>query len=212
MKITIKFPEYSIFPKKILEYECTPKTKVKEFLLSLLDSVETTDYFDESYINTELLGHFGFINEDFGEQKAQLDYSLLEFLNNFNYDLNNVNMNYYEAYGIGAYVELKEIARIQINGSEKEHNNAHVHITRPEKRFPCFRIDLKTLTEMKNDNPTWETEFKHKERNEILSFLEHNKEKLMDYYNRTTKGEYITEDYTLYYKNKKYTISGNRTY
>jgi len=210
MKISIQFAENSSFPKKKIVYECTPKTKVKEFLLSLLDLL--TDYFDPSYIDKELLGHFSFFNKKYGEQKAQLEYPLIDFLSNFDYNFNDIHMEFFEAYGIGAYVELEELARIQINNSEKEHNNAHVHISRPKKRSPCFRIDLKTLTEMKNDNPTWETEFKNKERKEILSFLECNKEKFIDYYNRATKGEYITENYTLYYRNKKYSFGTNRTY
>lgn len=212
MKITIIFKKDSIFPEKNIVYNYTSNTKVKELLSFLLSLIESTDFLNESYLNAELLGHFSFTNNIYGEQKAQLDYPLSVFLKNFKYNINSVNMIYYDAYGIGAYTELEELARIQINNNEKKHNNAHVHITRPQKRFPSFRIDLKSMTEMKTDNPKWDKEFSLKERNEIKSFLEYNKEKLIDYYNRATKGEYITEDYILTYKNRKYKFYKSRTY
>jgi len=71
---------------------------------------------------------------------------------------------------------------------------------------------LKSFTQMKGDKENWQKEGRRKERRKILKFLEENQIKLINYYNRCRKGEYIIEDYTLVFNGKKYFFNTNRTY
>lgn len=192
-------------------FEFDENTKIMDLLLYLFDYIDNDSKFLYD-VQDDLIGHFSFVDNFGKEQKAQLEFSVQKFLNNFNYDINCVNMKYFCAFGIGGYYEFEDIAKIQINSSEPRHKNPHVHITRIGKHDNYFRIDLNTLTQMNGDKFNWNKEFNRKERELIIDFLIKNKEKLIDFYNRYTKGEYITEEYVLNYDGQKYFFSGNRTY
>jgi len=208
-KIIIEFDKECLVKENQICFKFNKKTKVRELLIYLIQFVvDAEDYENDN----NLIGHFSFENPKGEEQKAQLDYSLKKFLKNFKYNLKKVKMYYYQAFGIGAFCILDDIARIQVNADEPRHNNPHVHIFRINKYSEHYRIDLKSFTQMKGDKENWQNEFSRKERRKILKFLEENQIKLINYYNRCRKGEYIIEDYTLVFNGKKYFFNTNRTY
>lgn len=194
--------------KKVI-YFFNSKTKVREFLQYLVKYTELSDY---QINDNELIGCFDFIDINGEKQKAKLDFSLESFLKNFNYDPENIKMHFDCAFGIGNSFEFDEIAKIQINSNEPTHQNPHVHIYKIKKYYSYCRIDLKTFSQLKTDSLKFDDLFSKKERKKILDFLKENQEKLIDYYNHCTKGEYITENYILEYRGKEYVIKTMRAY
>lgn len=186
--------------KKKYEFccECNKDISVEDFLKEIKDKFFTDFNIDDS--PQALLGHFNFINDDV-KQKAKLDFNLLAFLNNFNYELDSIHMEF--LYGIGDGFDFKSIAWIYVNGGEP-HARPHVHIYSNKKTKSFVRIVLSSMTQMKGDSESFADLFKRKERNEIIKFLKENKEKLEELYIRTNKGEFITDSYTLTYDGKKY--------
>lgn len=193
----------------IIKYHISDNTIVKDLLIFLFNKY---NYYNDPITDNNLIGTFSFINKEYGEQKAILNYNLKSFLNNFNYDYQNVLMKLYLAYGIGGSFDFEEIAKISINSSEPNHGNPHVHIYRIGKIYPTYRIDLNTFTQLKGDKKDWKDEFNNKERKKIIDMLKLNQKSLIDFYNRCKKGEYIKENYTLIYDNKEYNIITNRSY
>lgn len=182
-------------------YNCDEQTLVEDMLEIIYNKY--FNYANEENVHDVLLPHFNFINGDI-KQKARLDFKLLEFLNNFNYDLNNhIHLEFLD--GIGGGFGFENIAEIRINGGEP-HASPHVHVYPGKKNGSFVRIVLSTMTQMKNDAEKFSDLFKLKERKEIIKFLMENKEKLEEIYIRTNKGEIITESYILTYNGEEYII------
>ncbi len=177
------------------KYSCDNNTLIKD----LYDSIHN-DLFKEDE-SDNLISLFAFEHNGV-EQKARLDFKLLKFLKNFNYDFKKIKLLY--VYGIGAGCDFDDIAIIRVNNGEP-HNRPHVHIYSYRKK-QFVRIVLSTMTQMKNDSVKFEDIFSVKERKKILQFLKQNKSKLEDFYIRCMKGEYITEEYALAYNGKKYIL------
>ncbi len=181
-------------------YNCDEHTLVENMLETIYNKY--FNYAKEENVHDALLPHFNFINGNI-RQKAKLDFKLLEFLNNFNYDLNNsIHLEFLD--GIGGGFGLEDIAEIRINGGEP-HAAPHVHVYPGKKTGLFVRIVLSTMTQMKNDVEKFSDLFNSKERKEIIKFLKENKDKLEEIYTRTNKGEYITERYILTYNGEDYT-------
>lgn len=194
-----------------LKYRVDCNTKVIDLLKYLYYEIEKNLFVNDEYEQTELLGCFSF-KKDF-HQKADLEYPILKFLNNFGYDLNNVQIIYDPAYGIGAYCEFEEIAKIRIYGDEPKHiNRPHVHICEIGKKDKGISVSLTTFEPFNGCEKEWNQKYSKKEQEELIHFLKENKEKLVDFYNRCTKGEYITEDYILAYNGKTYKFFEGRTF
>ena len=192
LKFEIHTCEHDVFE---YEYNCDNNTLVKD----LYESIDN-DLFKE-YENDDLTLLYAF-EHDGVEQKARLDFKLLEFLNNFNYDLKKIKLLY--LYGRGAGCDFDDIAIIRVNNGEP-HCEPHVHIYSYRKN-KTIRIVLSTMTQMKNDSDKFQKVFSRKERKKLLEFLKQNRSKLEDFYVRCMKGEYITEEYALAYNGKKYIL------
>ena len=197
MKLKI-FVTSNVERKYEFSFECNEDILVEEFLKSIKSKYFYNFNIDDS--PHSLLGHFNFINNNV-RQKAKLDFKLLTFFNNFNYELGAIHMEF--LYGIGGGFDFKSIAWIYINGGEP-HARPHVHIYSSKKTKSFARIVLSNMTQMKGDSKSFSDLFKKRERDEIIKFLEENKEKLEELYIRTNKGEFITDSYTLTYDGKKY--------
>ena len=179
-------------------YVCYNDILVGDFLREIKDKFFADFNIDDS--PHALLGHFNFINNGV-KQKAKLNFKLLTFLNNFNYDLDSIDMEF--LYGIGGGFGFKSIARIYVNGGEP-HASPHVHVY-PGKATESFaRIALSTMTQMEGDSESFSDLFKRKDRNKIIKFLKENKEKLEELYIRTNKGEFVTDSFILTYDGEKY--------
>ena len=180
-------------------YICDENTLVEEVLTVIYDNY--FKYCDDENTHDVLLPHFTFLNGDL-RQKAKLDFKLLTFLRNFNYDLTYpIRLEFLD--GIGGGFGLEDIAEIRINGGEP-HASPHVHVYSGKKTGPFVRIVLSTMTQMKGDSIKFSDLFSNKDRKAIISFLKENKEKLEDIYKRTNKGEFITETYILTYNGEEY--------
>lgn len=211
MKNEITISYYSEETNQKLKYEIDDNTKVIDLLKYLYYEIEKNIFVNNEYEHAELLGCFSFRN-DF-DQKANLEYPVLKFLNNFGYDLNNVQIIYNSAYGIGADCILEEIAKIKINGYEPRHiDRPHVHICMIGKKDHGISVSLTTFSPFNECENEWNKRYSKREQEELINFLKINKDKLIDFYNRCTKGEYITEDYTLTYNGKMYKFFEGRTF
>ena len=181
---------------KYIEYECNDDITINNFLEDIYNR-----FYDDLNLKVDfkdLVNHFRFI-KDGNHQKARMDFKLKNFLNNFNYNFDNVNMEFLD--GTGAGFGLMGFARIVINNGD--HNPPHVHIysTKDDKEY--IRIDLTTLTQMKNDAIKYEKLFNRKQRIVINHFLSENKKRFDDLFKKFNKGEIITEEYI-------FTIDGKR--
>ena len=189
-----------------LIYQAGKSTTVQSLLEFLYYEIEKNTFFNRSYEHSELLGCFRFHNEKYGEQRAILNYKLLSFLSNFNYDLHNVEIYYDQGYGWGATIfEFEELADIKINNNEPKHmDRPHVHICKVGKKDKGISISLTTFEPFPECQKEWNKRYKKKEQDAIINFLKENAEVLSDYYNRNTKGEYIMNYSTLAYNGKVY--------
>lgn len=203
LKITL---DSNINQKYEFEHECRDNITSKEFFEEIHNKF-FKDYNDVN-INDEYIPCFSFVKND-TNQKPIGTFNLLEFLENFDYDLYDLQVFY--KYGVGGGFDFDGIAKICVNANEP-HKEPHVHIYPGKASEDYVRIAIKTRTQMKGDSKKFEDLFKNKERKKIKEFLRENKDKLIDFYNRTTKGEYITEEYILYYDGKQYELYTSRIY
>lgn len=179
------------------EYKCKKDIIINQFYLDIYDNYLKRIY---KHDIADFTPYFEFKKEN-KYQMARSEYKLLNFLKNFNYDYNNIDIVF--IYGRGGGFDFERIAQIFINAGEP-HSSAHVHIKSLSKKF--IRINLKTFTQMKGDKIKFEDLFSLQERKKILSFLKENDKKLIDYYERCNKGEFIKDTYILYYNKKEYAI------
>lgn len=133
-------------------------TTIRDFYIEIGKLIYNYEFWDEA-----LLENCWFIN--YGKvQKAVLDYNLMQFLKNFYYNPNNIVLFFGEPCGKGGDFTIDKTIKIQINANEPKHNNPHVHISRPYMHNKYYRLDINTLSQMKNDAESWKKEFSLKER------------------------------------------------
>lgn len=200
----IKLEEYySSENKEKYCFDANENTTVAEYDRYLLNLFWKTDYGVDDYT----LSYIVSFNNDGIWRYARHDYSLLEFFNNFNFDINNIEVSLNEGYGRGAAAIINNDIKIQLNANEgKHHFTPHVHISRPYKHDKEYRINLNNYEQMKGDSEDWSKEFNRKERKKIIECLKNNSETLIDMYNRITKGEHIEENIWLVYEGRKIKI------
>ncbi len=186
LNITIKS---NIYETKIISYECNDEILVKDFLEDIYDKYYNTLHMSPSC--EELIGHFDFLKCG-KRQKAQLDYLLRDFLNNFNYRYDRLKMEFID--GIGGGFGFGGFADIRINNGEP-HQTPHVHIYSSSKGDGYVRIALTTMTQMYGDKIKFNKLFNKKQRDILLRFLNENKAEFIDLYERNNKGELITKEY-----------------
>lgn len=209
MEVIINYSSYD--GTQNIPYIANDNTKVRDLLKFLYYEVENQNFVNRDYEEAELIGCFTF--KGLSEQKAMLDFPLLKFLDNFKYDLNNVNIIYDPGYGIGASCVFEDIAKIEIRSREPNHAGIpHVHVYKKGKENESISILLTSFEVIPKCEREWNKYYSSNERNLILDFLKVNKEKLSEFYDRCNKGEYITEDYILAYNGKQYDFYVSRTY
>ena len=189
------------------KYSFNNKTKVKDLLVYLYRRIFNKEYDEKE----NLYMIFSFLSYE--EIKGILDYNLKDFLDNFNFDYNDVKMKYYEA--IGGYFDFGGIARMEIHEAEQNHiYKPHIHIYKLGKRKgvrETVLISLKSLKVIKSED-YWKKVFKSKERKKMLEFLKLNQEILIDAYNQMCNGRYLPYEYYLDYFGKELKIEQRYNY
>ncbi len=185
--VKIKFRVNRCGNVREIKYECDKDTLVKTAIEYLGKVI--TDGRLKLIIDGDNIPGVTF-KKDGVNQKARANFKLLEFLNNFGYDLNSVEISW--LCGMGGGFALNNGIMIRINADEP-HAEPHVHVY--PGRFSEFfvRISLTSFTQMKGDKEEFTKLFDRKNRKTIEKVLKDkkNNSKFIEYYNRATKGEYI---------------------
>ncbi len=197
MKLKVNLFDKLTGTNETFDYNCDKDITINDFFLDIYNRFLKSYYKDNIKNFTP---YFEFKKEN-KFQMARSEYKLIKFLKNFNYDYNNIDIVF--IYGRGGGFDFERIGQIFINAGEP-HSSAHIHIKSLSKKF--VRLNLNTFTQMKGDSIKFEDLFSLQERKKILNFLKENDKKLIDYYERCNKGEYITDTYILYYNGKEYAI------
>ena len=194
-----------------IELEINENITVRNLLETILIYVDRYDPSNYSDYDDSLLGVFTFVKAN-RKQKARLDYKFLEFIKNFDYDMNKIEVRYSESYGIGgASAEIEDLCKITINNGEP-HQEPHIHVSKPRKYDHEFRMSLTTFTQMNGDIHDWRIKFSKKQRKEILNVLKNNNEILTKAYVDYQKGKLITDNYTISYNGRKYFLGRESKY
>ena len=131
------------------------------------------------------------INKNGEQTYYRLDYDLSAFIKDHSND-NLLILDFTAGIPGGMGANLFELANIRINPNETQHKfTPHVHVSPYQKQSPTVRIALNSLTQMHGDAIKFNDVFTKKEQKDILEFLSLNQKKLISYYERVQKGEYI---------------------